>query len=84
MTQVERFDPLAATRGEPGEGPEFDVFLHGMVFLDIIFTGMPALPKAGQEVWAQGMGSCPGRHREPRGRGGPPGAAHQPRGGLRR
>lgn len=60
MTQVERFDPLAATRGEPGEGPEFDVFLHGMVFLDIIFTGMPALPKAGQEVWAQGMGSCPG------------------------
>lgn len=52
------FDPLAHLR-EPG-GPEFDVFLQGMVFLDIIFTGLSAMPAGGQEIWADGMGSCPG------------------------
>jgi len=31
---------------------EFDVFMHGTVFLDIIFTGLPTLPAAGTEVWA--------------------------------
>ena len=52
------WDPLAASR-TPG-GPEVDVFLSGTVFLDIIFTGMDRLPGAGQEIWARGMGSCPG------------------------
>jgi len=41
-------------------GADFDVFLHGTVFLDIIFTGLPTLPAGGTEVWAKGMGSCPG------------------------
>ena len=41
-------------------GADFDVFLHGTVFLDIILTGLPALPAGGTEVWASGMGSCPG------------------------
>jgi sugar/nucleoside kinase (ribokinase family) len=47
----------------PGSEPdaaEFDVFLHGTVFLDIIFTGLPCLPQRGTETWAQGMGSSPG------------------------
>ena len=51
----------------PGQTPaddqpacEFDVFLHGTVFLDIIFTGLSTLPPPGAEVWAQGMGSSPG------------------------
>ncbi len=52
------YDPLADQRG-PG-GPEFDVFTAGTVFLDIVFTGLPAMPAAGTEVWADGMGSCPG------------------------
>lgn len=52
------FDPLGALR-DPG-GPEVDVFVHGTVFLDIIFTGLPAMPEGGTEVWAEGMGSCPG------------------------
>ena len=52
------FDPLAAVRRD-GD-PEFDVFLHGTVFLDIVFTGLPEEPRAGTEVWADGMGSCPG------------------------
>ncbi|MBO0845656.1 MAG: carbohydrate kinase family protein [Nocardioides sp.] len=39
---------------------EFDLFLQGTVFLDIIFTGLSSLPANGQEVWAQGMGSSPG------------------------
>lgn len=55
------FDPLAALRapGQPDD-PEFDVFLHGTVFLDIIFTGLGRLPDPGTEVWAEGMGSGPG------------------------
>ncbi|WP_226913253.1 carbohydrate kinase family protein [Gephyromycinifex aptenodytis] len=57
-TPDSRFDPLASLR-EP-DGPAFDLFLQGMVFLDIIFTGLEAMPRNGQEVWADGMGSCPG------------------------
>lgn len=55
---VTGFDPLAHVRTP--DGPRFDVFLQGMVFLDIIFTGLPQMPRQGQEVWAEGMGSCPG------------------------
>ncbi|GII80555.1 sugar kinase [Sphaerisporangium rufum] len=55
---AQAYDPLATIRA-PG-GPEFDVFTAGTVFLDIVFTGLPAMPEAGTEVWADGMGSCPG------------------------
>ncbi|MEV4804775.1 PfkB family carbohydrate kinase [Nonomuraea sp. NPDC049421] len=55
---VQAYDPLAGERTP--EGPQFDVFLAGTVFLDIIFTGLPAMPAAGTEIWAEGMGSCPG------------------------
>ncbi|MCK2215971.1 carbohydrate kinase family protein [Actinomadura sp. ATCC 31491] len=55
---AQAYDPLAGER-TPG-GPQFDVFLAGTVFLDIIFTGLPAMPAAGTEIWAEGMGSCPG------------------------
>jgi sugar/nucleoside kinase (ribokinase family) len=53
-----RYDPLAAQRS--ADGPEFDVFVYGTVFLDIVFTGLQSMPAAGTEVWAEGMGSCPG------------------------
>ncbi len=52
------FDPLAYLRSS--DAPEYDVFLQGIVFLDIIFTGLPAMPGGGEEIWAEGMGSCPG------------------------
>src|SRR5512133_3770112 len=52
------FDPLSGLR-EPS-GPEVDLFISGPVFLDIIFTGLESVPKGGVEVWAEGMGSCPG------------------------
>ncbi|GAA1379545.1 carbohydrate kinase family protein [Luteococcus sanguinis] len=52
------FDPLAQLRAP--DAPAFDVFLHGMVFLDIIFTGMDEMPGPGEEIWSDGMGSCPG------------------------
>lgn len=52
------FDPLAAAR-RAGE-PELDLFVAGTIFLDIIFTGLDALPGPGEERWASGMGSCPG------------------------
>ena len=52
------FDPLAGRRA--AADPACDVLLWGTVFLDIIFTGLPHLPAAGTEVWADGMGSSPG------------------------
>lgn len=52
------YDPLATLRGD--DGGTFDVFLHGMVFLDIIFTGLAKAPDHGEEIWSEGMGSCPG------------------------
>ncbi|HET7305150.1 MAG TPA: PfkB family carbohydrate kinase [Segeticoccus sp.] len=48
-----------ASTGTDG-GRDFDVFVHGTVFLDIIFTGLGSLPTGGTEIWAEGMGSCPG------------------------
>jgi sugar/nucleoside kinase (ribokinase family) len=36
------------------------VLCAGPVFLDIVFTGLPSPPCVGTEVWAEGMGSCPG------------------------
>jgi sugar/nucleoside kinase (ribokinase family) len=39
---------------------EFDVFLHGTVFFDVVLTGLPSLPQRGAELMAEGMGSCPG------------------------
>lgn len=51
-------DPLAEVRTP--HDPEFDVFLTGTVFLDVIFTGLEAPPALGTEVWAEGMGSSPG------------------------
>ena len=52
------YDPLASLRTD-GE-PDIDVFVWGTVFLDIIFTGLDRLPDGGEEIWADGMGSCPG------------------------
>ena len=40
--------------------PALDLFVPGVVYLDIVFTGLEALPAPGTEVWASGMGSCPG------------------------
>ncbi|MGH8824199.1 MAG: carbohydrate kinase family protein [Jiangellaceae bacterium] len=51
-------DPLAGSRGR--RSPTVDVLCAGTVFLDIIFTGLPTPPEVGTEVWAEGMGSCPG------------------------
>ena len=51
-------DPLAAVRHD--DDPEFDVFLTGTVFFEIVFIGLEAAPKTGTEVWASGMGSGPG------------------------
>jgi sugar/nucleoside kinase (ribokinase family) len=64
MHEPSWWDPLAHLRGaelQSGvEAPTIDVFMSGTVFLDIVFTGLPAIPAAGTEVWAAGMGSCPG------------------------
>lgn len=38
----------------------FDVVMQGTVFLDVVFTGLPALPTLGTEIHSEGMGSCPG------------------------
>ncbi|MEV6104873.1 PfkB family carbohydrate kinase [Streptomyces sp. NPDC051940] len=51
-------DPLAAARRP--DDPDVDVYLTGMVFLDIIFTGLDSAPVRGTESWARGMGMSPG------------------------
>lgn len=56
MVEVETGSSTEPPLGEV----ECDLFVHGMVFLDVVFTGLQALPSSGTEVWAQGMGSCPG------------------------
>jgi sugar/nucleoside kinase (ribokinase family) len=40
--------------------PALDLFVPGVVYLDIVFTGLDEPPGPGTEVWASGMGSCPG------------------------
>jgi sugar/nucleoside kinase (ribokinase family) len=37
-----------------------DLFVHGTVFFDVVFTGLASLPLRGTEIQATGMGSCPG------------------------
>src|ERR1700761_3482919 len=39
---------------------QYDLFVHGTVFFDVVFTGMESLPVRGTELQASGMGSCPG------------------------
>src|SRR6266511_2720389 len=39
---------------------EYDVFVQGTVFVDIVLTGLPSAPATGREIFAEGMGSCPG------------------------
>ncbi|HYU66678.1 MAG TPA: PfkB family carbohydrate kinase, partial [Jatrophihabitantaceae bacterium] len=39
---------------------DFDVFLQGTVFFDVVLTGLPSLPVRGTELMAEGMGTCPG------------------------
>lgn len=39
---------------------DFDVFVHGTVFFDLIFTGLESVPPPGVELQASGMGSSPG------------------------
>lgn len=55
---VQTFDPLAAQRFTGDL--DFDVFVCGTVFLDMIFAGLPTAPAPGTEVWAEGLASCPG------------------------
>jgi sugar/nucleoside kinase (ribokinase family) len=42
------------------EVPEVDVFVSGLLFFDIVFTGFSQPPSPGTEVWTEGMGSGPG------------------------
>ncbi|MDO5495117.1 MAG: PfkB family carbohydrate kinase, partial [bacterium] len=46
---------------EPVEaGAPLDVFLHGPLFFDLVFTGLDSLPVPGTEIHSRGMGSLPG------------------------
>jgi sugar/nucleoside kinase (ribokinase family) len=42
------------------EPDRYDVFVQGTVFLDIVLTGLESAPTTGTEIFAEGMGSCPG------------------------
>ena len=45
---------------QPGGEPEIDVLVSGLLFFDIVFTGLDRPPSLGTEVWTGGMGSGPG------------------------
>jgi sugar/nucleoside kinase (ribokinase family) len=44
----------------PPEDEAADVFLTGLLFFDLVFTGLPHGPTPGIEVWSKGIGSGPG------------------------
>lgn len=44
----------------PGVARPLDLLVTGTVFLDLIFTGLPAAPVGGREIMTDGMGSSPG------------------------
>jgi sugar/nucleoside kinase (ribokinase family) len=52
-------DPVE-DRPTASNGPAVDLLVTGTVFLDLIFTGLPAAPVGGREIMADGMGSSPG------------------------
>jgi sugar/nucleoside kinase (ribokinase family) len=62
--------PLASPLADPcaerhqvsvrGDDSRFDVFLSGIVFMDVIFTGLPGAPIDGTEIYSRGLGSAPG------------------------
>ncbi|GII30374.1 carbohydrate kinase family protein [Planotetraspora mira] len=39
---------------------DVDVFLSGLLFYDLVFTGLEGAPKLGTETWTTGMASGPG------------------------
>src|SRR5919206_872501 len=52
---------MSGSQDDPVEvGPSVDLLVTGTVFLDLIFTGLPAAPVGGREIMAEGMGSSPG------------------------
>jgi sugar/nucleoside kinase (ribokinase family) len=40
--------------------PSFDVFLSGLLFFDLVLSGLDGPPRAGEETMAAGMGTGPG------------------------
>ncbi|TNC17048.1 carbohydrate kinase family protein, partial [Georgenia sp. 311] len=52
--------PVQEAAAQQPEVDVLDVFLSGPLFLDIVFSGLPSVPRPGTEVWASGMGSLPG------------------------
>ncbi|WP_328623929.1 carbohydrate kinase family protein [Streptomyces sp. NBC_00353] len=52
-------EPLPASDVTPGdEAP--DLLLTGLLFYDLVFTGLGQPPVPGEEIWTRGMGSGPG------------------------
>ena len=45
---------------EHHDDDQYDLFVHGTVFFDVVFTGLESMPVRGTELQASGMGSCPG------------------------
>ncbi|HKT05010.1 MAG TPA: PfkB family carbohydrate kinase [Rugosimonospora sp.] len=54
MPQADRVDSPA------GSGDGTDVFVAGLLFFDLVFTGLDHGPAPGTEVWTKGMGPGPG------------------------
>ena len=69
VTEMKSFDELSPT-GVPGREPERedpsvdddrpDVLLTGLLFYDLVLTGLGKPPTPGEEIWTGGMGCGPG------------------------
>ncbi|MEU4156387.1 PfkB family carbohydrate kinase [Actinoplanes sp. NPDC026670] len=44
----------------PASTPVTDVFLSGLLFVDVVFSGLPKAPALGTETWATGFDTGPG------------------------
>ncbi|MGW1884723.1 carbohydrate kinase family protein [Streptomyces sp. NPDC001970] len=52
-------EPLPTPDGTPDDDAP-DLLLTGLLFYDLVFTGLGQPPVPGEEIWTQGMGSGPG------------------------
>jgi sugar/nucleoside kinase (ribokinase family) len=60
LTNEREMDVETTASGSTADGRELDVFLSGLLFADVVMTGLDQPPTPGVEVWSSGGGVSPG------------------------